>query len=89
MRIDLERATIIALVIHASQQAVCTGTSMYSNPAASAAATIRSNNASDGATCALARPIAVVSPVDGRNHPNSSLRCILHSFPVVENAISP
>jgi len=56
MRIDLERATIMALEIHASQQAVCTGTSMYSKPAASAASTTRSNSGSEGATCALASP---------------------------------
>ena len=56
MRIDLERATIIAEEIHASQQAVCTGTSMYSKPAASAAAATLSNSASEGATCALATP---------------------------------
>ena len=56
MRIDLERATIMALAIHASQQAVCTGTSMYSKPAASAASTILSNSGIDGATCALASP---------------------------------
>ena len=56
MRIDFERATIMALEIHASQHAVWTGTSMYSKPAASAAATTLSNSASDGATCALARP---------------------------------
>ena len=56
MRMDFERATIMALEIHASQHAVCTGTSMYSKPAASAAATTRSNSGSDDATCALARP---------------------------------
>ena len=56
MRIDLERATIMALEIHASQHAVCTGTSMYSKPAASAASTTRSNSGSDGATWALASP---------------------------------
>ena len=56
MRIDFERATIMALEIQASQHAVCTGTSMYSKPAASAAATTRSNSGSDGATWALARP---------------------------------
>ena len=56
MRIDSERATIMALVIHASQHAVCTGTSMYSKPAASAAATTLSNSGSDEAICAEARP---------------------------------
>ena len=56
MRIDFERATIMALEIHASQQAVCTGTSMYSKPAASAAATTLSNSSREGATCALASP---------------------------------
>ena len=50
MRIAFERATIMALGIQASQHAVCTGTSMYSNPAASAAATTRSNSSSDEAT---------------------------------------
>ena len=56
MRIDFERATIIAEETQASQQAVCTGTSMYSKPAASAAAVTLSNSSSDGATCALASP---------------------------------
>ena len=56
MRIDFERATIIAEEIHASQHAVCTGTSIYSKPAASAAATTLSNSSSDGATWALASP---------------------------------
>ena len=56
MRIDLERATIIAELIQASQQAVCTGTSMYSKPAASAAAVTLSNRSSEGGTCALASP---------------------------------
>ena len=56
MRIDFERATIMALEIHASQQAVWTGTSMYSKPAASAAPTILSNSSSDGATWALGSP---------------------------------
>src|ERR671931_142209 len=74
MRIDLERPTMRALETQASQHAVWTGTSMYSNPAASAAATTLSNNASEGATWALAKPYAVVSPHVGRNQPNSSLR---------------
>ena len=74
MRIDLERPTIMALEIHASQHAVCTGTSMYSKPAASAAATTLSNSSSDCGTKASASPYAVVSPAVGRNQPNSSLR---------------
>ena len=56
MRIDFERATIMALEIHASQQAVCTGTSMYSKPAASADCTTLSNSSSEDATCASALP---------------------------------
>ena len=43
MRIDFERATIIAPEIHASQHGGLTGTSMYSKPAVSAAMATRSN----------------------------------------------
>ena len=56
MRIDFERATIMALEIHASQHAVWTGTSMYSKPAASAAPTTLSNKSRDGGIWALGNP---------------------------------
>src|SRR5688500_10766820 len=74
MRIDLERATIIALEIQASQHAVCTGTSMYSKHAASAAAPTRAKSGNDDAPWALATPSAVVAPSVGRNHLTPSPR---------------
>ena len=43
MRMDDDRPAMKAVVTQASQQGTATGTSMYSNPAASAAATTRSN----------------------------------------------
>ena len=53
MRMEAERPAMKAVVTQASQQGTATGTSMYSKPAASAAATTRSNIAVPAGTTSV------------------------------------